>query len=67
MVGAGQILFCTLTYTLTVPALPSHELLKAVQDCTKTVLVDGVKTKQTVKKDLCVFVKEATLTGKRDL
>ena len=53
MVGAGQILFCTLTYTLSVPAFPSHELLKAVQDGTKTVMVDGVKTKQTVKK---VFV-----------
>ena len=49
------ILLVYFTYIVkTLPSLTEHEFSKTVQDGTKTIIIDGVKTKTTVKK---VFVK----------
>ena len=49
------ILLVYFTYIVkTLPSLPEHEFSKTVQDGTKTLIINGVKTKTTVKK---VFVK----------
>ena len=49
------ILFVYFTYIVkTLPRLTEHEFSKTVQDGIKTIIIDGVKTKTTVKK---VFVK----------
>ena len=49
------ILLVYFTYIVnTLPSLPEHDFSKTVQDGTKTIIINGVKTKTTVKK---VFVK----------
>ena len=49
------ILLVYFTYIVkTLPSLTEHEFSKTVQDGIKTIIIDGVKTKTTVKK---VFVK----------
>ena len=49
------ILLVYFTYIVkTLPSIPEHEFSKTVQDGTKTINIDGVRTKTTVKK---VFVK----------
>ena len=49
------ILLVYFTYIVkTLPSLPEHKFSKTVQDGTRTIIIDGVRTKTTVKK---VFVK----------
>ena len=44
------ILLIYFTYIVkTLPSLTGHEFSKTVQDGTKTIIIDGVKTKATVK------------------
>ena len=47
------ILLVYFTYIVnTLPSLPEHDFSKTVQDGTKTIIINGVKTKTTVKKCL---------------
>ena len=49
------ILLVYFTYIVkTLPSLPEHKFFKTVQDGTRTIIIDGVRTKTSVKK---VFVK----------
>ena len=52
------ILLVYFTYIVkTLPSLTEHEFSKTVQDGTKTIIIDGVKTK-TKREALCIERKE---------